>query len=58
MWTVTYKAHNGKMYYYSMNGQTGKVFGELPVDYKKLALVSGIISAAAFVLGLIGGFLL
>lgn len=58
VWTVTYKAHNGKMYYYSMNGQTGKVFGELPVDYKKLALVSGMISAAAFVLGLIGGFLL
>lgn len=58
VWTVTYKAHNGKMYYYSMNGQTGKVFGELPVDYKKLSLVSGIVSAVALVLGLIGGFLL
>ena len=24
IWTITYRANNGKMYYYSMNGQTGK----------------------------------
>ena len=41
-----------------MNGQTGKVCGELPVDYKKLTLVSGIISAAVLVLGLLGGLLI
>ncbi len=58
VWTLTYKARNGKMYYYSMNGQTGKVCGELPIDYKKLGLVSGIVSAVAFALGLIGGFLI
>lgn len=58
VWTLTYKARNGKMYYYSMNGQTGKVCGELPIDYKKLALVSGIVAAVVFVLGLIGGFLI
>lgn len=33
VWTLTYKARNGKLYYYSMNGQTGKVCGELPIDY-------------------------
>lgn len=58
VWTLTYKARNGKLYYYSMNGQTGKVCGELPIDYKKLALISGIFSAAAFLLGMIGGFLI
>ena len=44
VWTVTYKGKDGKIYYYSMNGQTGKVFGELPVDYGKVTL-TGIISA-------------
>lgn len=58
VWTVTYKGRNGEMYYYAINGQTGKVCGKLPVDYGKLGLVSGVISAAVCVLGLIGGFLL
>lgn len=57
VWTITYKGKNGKIYYYSMNGQTGEVCGELPVDNKKLALVSGGVSAAIFILGLIGGLL-
>lgn len=57
VWTITYKGRNGKIYYYSMNGQTGEVCGELPVDHKKLALVSGGVSAAIFILGLMGGFL-
>ena len=57
VWTITYKGRNGKIYYYSMNGQTGEVCGELPVDNKKLALVSGGVSAAIFILGLIGGLL-
>ena len=57
VWTITYKGRNGKIYYYSMNGQTGEVCGELPVDHKKLALVSGGVSAAIFILGLMGGLL-
>ena len=57
VWTITYKGRNGKIYYYSMNGQTGEVCGELPVDNKKLALVRGGVSAAIFILGLIGGLL-
>lgn len=57
VWTITYKGRNGKIYYYSMNGQTGEVCGELPIDHKKLALVSGGVSAAIFIIGLMGGLL-
>ena len=38
VWVLTYRAGNGKMYYYALNGQTGNVCGILPVDYSKLAL--------------------
>jgi len=57
VWTITYKGRNDKIYYYSMNGQTGEVCGELPIDHKKLALVSGGVSVAIFILGLLGGLL-
>lgn len=58
VWTFTYQARSGKVYYYSMNGQTGKVCGELPIDYRKLGFLSGIITAAVLVIGMIGGYLL
>lgn len=58
IWTITYKARNGKVYYYSLNGQTGKVCGELPVDFGKLGLVSGIVAAVILAVGLIGGWLI
>lgn len=58
IWTVTYKGKNGKMYYYSLNGQTGAVCGELPVDTKKLTLVSGLVALGILAVGLLGGFLL
>jgi len=38
-----------------MNGQTGKVYGELPIDYKKISLVSGIVSLVTLVILLLGG---
>lgn len=39
VWTMTYKeAGTGKLYYFSMNGQSGKVIGELPVDQKALMM--------------------
>lgn len=47
VWIVTYK-YNDKMYMYGINGQTGKSFGELPVNTNKLtgaALLVGIIAA-------------
>lgn len=56
VWTVTYKGRDGKFYYYSMNGQNGKVYGELPIDLKKVWILSGIVSVTVFLLGLIGGF--
>lgn len=57
VWTITYKGRNGKVYYYSMNGQTGKVCGELPVDNVKLGIVSALVGLGVLILGLIGGFL-
>lgn len=58
VWTITYKGKDGKVYYYSMNGQTGKVCGELPLDYGKLTLSSILAGAGALILVLIGGFFL
>lgn len=55
VWTVTYKGLNGKTYYYSMNGQNGKTYGELPIDRKKVAfcgiLIGGIVFAILLLLG-------
>ncbi len=56
VWTVTYKGNNGKIYYYSMNGQTGSVCGELPVDTKKVVLTSILTGIAVFAAVLLGGF--
>lgn len=36
VWTLTYKGNDGKMYYFSINGQTGKTVGELPTDSRSL----------------------
>lgn len=58
VWMVTYRGKDRKMYYYAMNGQTGEVCGRLPVDYKKLGLVSALLAAAVFALMLLGGYLL
>ena len=58
VWVMTYKGKNGKIYYYTINGQNGKVCGELPVDYKKLSLISALITGVVFLLGLAGGWLL
>ncbi len=58
VWTVTYKGRDGKMYYYSMNGQNGKVYGELPVDGAKVWTLGLILFAVVFLLGLLGGWML
>ena len=57
VWTVTYKGSNGKIYYYSMNGQNGKTFGELPIDRKKVLAIGILIGAIVFVIMLIVGYL-
>ncbi len=50
VWMLTSK-FNDKKYVYAINGQTGKVAGELPVDKKKLWIISGAIGAVIFALG-------
>lgn len=42
IWLLTYQ-HNGKSYTYAMNGYTGKVYGQLPISGKRLALFAGIV---------------
>ena len=39
VWTLTYKGADGKIYYFSINGDSGKTVGELPVDKKSLLLL-------------------
>lgn len=48
VWVVTYKAKNGKIYSYSLNGQTGKTCGELPVSRKRLGALFFAVFAAVF----------
>lgn len=45
-WVLTYKGNDGKMYYYSMNGENGKVCGLLPVDLRRLLIHSSLIGGA------------
>ena len=41
IWLVTYRSQNNqKVYYYAMNGQTGKVSGVLPISYTRLGLAT------------------
>mgnify|MGYP004464458841 FL=1 len=49
VWTLTYKGNDGKIYYFSINGQTGKTCGELPVDNSKLKKLFISIAAPLFV---------
>lgn len=58
IWTITYN-YKSKIYYFAMNGQTGKICGKLPVDSKKLALFS-ILSGGflAIITAIIGGYIL
>lgn len=58
VWTLTYKGKDDTIYYYALNGATKKVFGKLPIDYKKIAAMSGVIFAVVFLLGLLGGYLI
>ncbi len=58
VWTMTCRGRNGKLYYFSMNGQNGAVYGELPVDYKKVGLLSFFVFLVVLLLFLAGGYLL
>ncbi|WP_207694263.1 hypothetical protein DOK67_0002400 [Enterococcus sp. DIV0212c] len=58
IWVVTYRSNeqSKKVYYYAMNGQTGKVSGILPVSYKRLGLFTFGVFASILAIFLIGGW--
>lgn len=58
VWVLTYRNKKGKTYLYAMNGYSGKLYGQLPVSFAKLAaLFAGIVTVAAPLIALIlGGF--
>lgn len=57
VWLMTYRGKK-RNYTYAMNGNTGKVYGELPISAGKLwALFGGICAAVTAVVGLIGGLM-
>ncbi len=58
VWTLTYRGKDNKLYYYSMNGQTGKVCGKLPIDYKKVFLTAFATAGSVFAAVLLGGYFL
>ncbi len=49
VWVLNYK-HGEKNYIYALNGQTGSVYGELPVCKKKLGSLFAVVAAASAVL--------
>lgn len=57
VWTLTYK-YKDEIYYFAMNGQTGKTCGKLPVNMKKLLAVAGAIAFGVFAIASIGGYLI
>lgn len=58
VWVLTYRARKNAVYYFAMNGQTGEIVGKLPVDWKKLSVLFGIVFMAVFALLMLGGLLL
>lgn len=56
VWVLTYKGKDDKIYYYAMNGQTKNICGELPIDYKKVAMMFAAIAIPVFLLLLLGGY--
>ena len=53
VWTLTYKGEDGKIYYFSINGQTGKTCGVLPVDKSKLNKLFAMVAVPVFIILLI-----
>lgn len=56
-WMMTYRYKN-ELYYFAMNGQTGKIAGRVPVSKSKLNRLAGIITGVGLLIGaLMGGML-
>ncbi len=59
VWTLTYRGpKDGKIYYFALNGQTGKICGEIPVDPGKLAVFFLMVFFPLLFLLLVGGYFL
>ena len=59
VWILTYRRPGGeKIWYYAMNGQNGRIFGELPIDGKKIALMCSLLFIVVTALAMIGGYLI
>jgi DNA-directed RNA polymerase subunit RPC12/RpoP len=58
VWILTYLDQNKKTYFYAMNGQTGKVCGVLPLDFKRLLGLFFTVALPLFLLLVLGGYLL
>ena len=57
-WIMTYRGKGDRIYYYMMNGQSGRACGRLPIDWRKLGLavlLIGLLAAGAMCAG--GAFL-
>lgn len=57
VWFMTFN-YQGKTWEYAINGQTGKIAGELPVNYKKLRLHQFLYGLAAAAVVLVIGYFL
>lgn len=57
VWFMTFN-HNGRMWEYAVNGQTGKIAGELPINEKKLRLHKWILSLLSLLVVLVIGYFL
>lgn len=57
VWMMTYK-FKGKNYIYAMNGQTGKLYGELPCSWAKILAMGGIVAVVLFLVAFLGGYFL
>lgn len=57
VWLLTFH-YEGKSYFFAMNGQTGKVAGKLPVCRGKVVRYFAAITAALYLVMLLGGMLL
>ncbi|MBQ4510508.1 MAG: TFIIB-type zinc ribbon-containing protein, partial [Clostridia bacterium] len=58
IWLLTYKSKKGKVFTFAINGHTGKIYGELPIDAKKVTLSSILTGLGVGLLAFLGGLLL
>lgn len=57
LWVLTYH-HKDKVYYFAINGQTGKISGILPINQFKLTIHTLLIFSLVLIIGLIVGYLI